>query len=129
MSILKCIVVRFTAIIGENGAGKSTLMKILSGVYPDYEGKLYVDQKEIRFGNTGEAQEHGIAIIHQELNLIPHLMSQKMFFLAGSHLSKSGFIDYKKLFQDTGKILERLKLNISPKTAGQQFESRATTNC
>ena len=47
-----------TAIIGENGAGKSTLMKILSGVYPDYEGKILYKGKEVRFSNPRQAQEH-----------------------------------------------------------------------
>ena len=103
------------AIIGENGAGKSTLMKILSGVYPEYEGKLYISQKEIKFKNTGEAQEHGIAIIHQELNLIPHLNVAENVFLGQEPLTKSGFVDYKKLFRDTRMILDRLKLDVSPK--------------
>ncbi len=104
------------AIIGENGAGKSTLMKILSGVYPDYEGQLYVDQKAISFRNPGEAQEHGIAIIHQELNLIPHLNVAENVFLGREPLTKSRFVDYKKLFKDTKAILGRLKLKVSPKS-------------
>ena len=103
------------AIIGENGAGKSTLMKILSGVYPDYEGQLYVDQKEISFRNPREAQEYGVAIIHQELNLIPHLNVAENVFLGREPLTKSGFVDYKKLFKDTQTILSRLKLKVSPK--------------
>uniref|UniRef100_UPI0026ECDB49 ATP-binding cassette domain-containing protein n=1 Tax=Flavobacterium alvei TaxID=2080416 RepID=UPI0026ECDB49 len=64
---------KVTAIIGENGAGKSTLMKILSGVYPEYEGKIIYKGEEVRFENPREAQACGIAIIHQELNLIPDL--------------------------------------------------------
>src|SRR5688572_17221170 len=70
-----------TAIIGENGAGKSTLMKILSGVYPDYEGKILFKGKEVRFNNPKQAQEQGIAIIHQELNLIPQLSITENIFL------------------------------------------------
>ncbi len=64
---------KVTAIIGENGAGKSTLMKILSGVYRDYEGDLIYKGSVIRFKNAREVQQLGISIIHQELNLIPYL--------------------------------------------------------
>ena len=60
-----------TAVIGENGAGKSTLMKILSGVYDDYEGQIRFNGQPVRFTSIRDAQECGIAIIHQELNLIP----------------------------------------------------------
>ncbi len=61
------------ALVGENGAGKSTLMKVLSGVwpYPTYEGEIYLDGELIRFENTREAEEVGIGIVHQELNLLP----------------------------------------------------------
>ena len=58
------------AVMGENGAGKSTLMKILSGVYSDYEGELYVKGKLVCFERTGDAEDAGVGIIHQELNLV-----------------------------------------------------------
>src|SRR2546430_1740984 len=64
---------KVNAIIGENGAGKSTLMKILSGVYEEYDGKVIYKGKQVNFSNPKEAQDSGIAIIHQELNLIPYL--------------------------------------------------------
>ena len=60
---------KVNAILGENGAGKSTLMKILSGVYPDYEGRILYNNKPVYFTSVREAQACGIAIIHQELNL------------------------------------------------------------
>jgi len=63
---------KVTAIIGENGAGKSTLMKILSGVYSEYEGRILFNNECVNFNTPREAQETGIAIIHQELNLIPY---------------------------------------------------------
>jgi ribose transport system ATP-binding protein len=59
------------ALMGENGAGKSTLMKILSGVYTGYEGKVSVDGRPVSFGGVRDAEDAGIAIIHQELNLVP----------------------------------------------------------
>jgi len=69
------------AIVGENGAGKSTLMKILSGVYHDYDGHLFLDGVPIAFKTPKDAQQHGIAIIHQELNLIPYLSVAENIFL------------------------------------------------
>ena len=56
------------AILGENGAGKSTLLKILTGEYTEYEGEIKLNGKTVRFSSIKEAQNAGIAIIHQELN-------------------------------------------------------------
>ena len=72
---------RVNAIIGENGAGKSTLMKIFSGVITDYEGEIMYGDQPIRFANAREAEQKGIAIIHQELNLIPYLTGAENIFL------------------------------------------------
>ncbi len=72
-----------TAIIGENGAGKSTLMKILSGVYGGYEGRILFKGECVNFENPREAQQTGIAIIHQELNLVQHLNIAENIFLGG----------------------------------------------
>ena len=71
------------ALMGENGAGKSTLMKVLSGVwpYPTYEGEIYVNGELRRFANTKQAEEAGIAIIYQELNLIQELTVAENIFL------------------------------------------------
>ncbi len=60
-------------LLGENGAGKSTLRKILTGVYPEYEGEVLLDGKPVRFKNTQEAFGHGISIVFQEFNLCPNL--------------------------------------------------------
>ena len=54
-----------TAVLGENGAGKSTLMKVLAGVYQDYEGRILLNGREVAFANPRQAQEHGVALIHQ----------------------------------------------------------------
>src|SRR5689334_13505731 len=69
------------ALMGENGAGKSTLMKILSGVYPDYAGNIQLGGRTVAFGNVREAEAEGIAIIHQELNLVPELTVSDNIFL------------------------------------------------
>ena len=61
------------ALVGENGAGKSTLMKIICGLYQPDEGEIRYKSKPVRFQNSTQARDAGIAIIYQELNLIPHL--------------------------------------------------------
>lgn len=70
------------ALCGENGAGKSTLIKILSGVYPygTYEGKIYLDGKEVQFRNIRDAENNGIVCIHQELALVGELTVQENIF-------------------------------------------------
>lgn len=105
-----------TAIIGENGAGKSTLMKILSGVYPEYEGRILWKGVEVSFANPREAQSYGIAIIHQELNLIPDLSITENIFLGREITNKWNLLDQKTMEIRTQELLEKLKLNVSPKT-------------
>ena len=68
------------AVLGESGAGKSTLMKIFSGVYTEYEGEINYKGQTVKFKSTREAEEAGIAIIHQELNLVPHLSIAENIF-------------------------------------------------
>lgn len=102
---------------GENGAGKSTLMKILSGIYPfgSYEGKLFIDGKEMRFNNIKDAENSGIAIIHQELNLIPEMNVMENIFL-GNFLNKFGILNKEQMYIKTKKCLEVIAPNIDPKT-------------
>ena len=71
------------AICGENGAGKSTLMKVLSGVYPhgEYSGTIMLDGSPVRFASIKESEGAGIAIIHQELALVPDLSIAENVFL------------------------------------------------
>ncbi|MFT2010021.1 sugar ABC transporter ATP-binding protein [Pontibacter sp. 13R65] len=107
---------KVTAIIGENGAGKSTLMKILSGVYPDYEGRIVYKGNTVSFSNPREAQESGIAIIHQELNLIPYLSITENIFLGRELETAWGTLDAKAMRQQTEKLLRKLKLEVDPDT-------------
>lgn len=103
-----------TAVIGENGAGKSTLMKILSGVYPDYEGQIWFREQPVRFASTREAQACGIAIIHQELNLIPYLSIAENLFLGRELTNQWGLLDRKAMQAQTRQLLARLKLDVPP---------------
>lgn len=101
------------AICGENGAGKSTLMKIISGVYRADQGAIIYKGSECRFESSTEAQIAGIAIIHQELNLVPHLSVAENIFLAREP-KKGLFVDRKKMNANAQICLDRLKVNIKP---------------
>lgn len=107
---------KVNAILGENGAGKSTLMKILSGVYPDYEGRVLLKGTQVNFSNPREAQHAGIAIIHQELNLVPHLSVTENIFLGREITGRWGMLDKTAMQSKTRELLRRLKLDIEPGT-------------
>jgi len=96
------------ALIGENGAGKSTLMKILAGVYTDWDGKISIKQKELRFKNTREAKDAGIGIIYQELNLVPELTVAENVFLGREPTRFGTVIDYPQMNRLTRDILSEL---------------------
>jgi ribose transport system ATP-binding protein len=104
------------AVVGENGAGKSTLMNVFSGVYSDYEGSILINGEEVRFSNPKQAREKGISIIHQELNLIPDLSIAENIFLGREFTNRFGFLDYKKMYAETERLLVALELDVSPKT-------------
>lgn len=107
---------KVNVIVGENGAGKSTLMKILSGVYPEYEGKLLLNNEEVRFSSPKDAMQKGIAIIHQELNLIPYLSITENIFLGREIHNDFGFLDSKQMNKKTKELLTRLDCNLNPNT-------------
>ena len=107
---------KVNAIIGENGAGKSTLMKIFSGVHTQYEGEIIYNNQPVKFANTREAEEAGIAIIHQELNLVPHLSITENIFLGREITNVFGTLDKKKMKETAARLLARLNLTINPDT-------------
>jgi D-xylose transport system ATP-binding protein len=102
---------------GENGAGKSTLMKVLCGVYPhgSYEGDVVYDGKVLSLGSRAihEAGEAGIAIVHQELTLVPKMTVGENIFL-GKEPRRGLNIDWDRLYSDTSALLKKYKLDISP---------------
>ncbi|MGL5655408.1 MAG: xylose ABC transporter ATP-binding protein [Fusobacteriaceae bacterium] len=103
------------SLCGENGAGKSTLMKILSGVYPygTYTGDIVYENQIIKNSSIKDSENLGIAIIHQELNLIKELSILENLFL-GSLKNNFGVIDYNFMFKETLNILSLLNLDRSP---------------
>lgn len=113
------------SVVGENGAGKSTLMKILAGVQSQDSGQILVDGVERKFSSVSDAMSHGIAIIHQELNLADNLEIGANIFL-GREPRRLGIINNQKINAEAKALLERIGLNVSPRmlvrelTVGQQ---------
>lgn len=103
------------ALLGENGAGKSTLMKILSGVYTRDEGSVKIFGKEYGDIHPKLAQEIGVAIIHQELNMCSHLTVAENIFLGREKLH-SGVLDNRRMNAEAKKILDNLKIDLDPST-------------
>lgn len=106
------------ALLGENGAGKSTLMKILSGVYPypSYSGEFYIDGRPCRFNGTRAAAEVGVAIIHQELNLVPGLTVAENIWLGREPLALPwlGVVNVREMERRSAGVLARMQADISP---------------
>ena len=102
------------ALLGENGAGKSTLMKVLSGVYQRDEGTLEIFGKQYGDLNPKLAQEVGVAIIHQELNMCRHLSVAENMFL-GREKRKGFKLDNASMEAEAKGILDELKIDLDPK--------------
>ncbi|MER8806834.1 sugar ABC transporter ATP-binding protein [Mesorhizobium australicum] len=102
------------ALMGENGAGKSTLMKILSGVYTGYEGRVSVDGRPVGFAGVRDAEDAGIAIIHQELNLVPELSVADNIFLGREKLIAGLIVDRKASSRAASALLRRLGIELDP---------------
>lgn len=101
------------ALLGENGAGKSTLVKVLSGVYKEDSGSIRIFNKKITDLTPKKAQELGVAIIHQELNLCPHLTVAENIFL-GREISRSGVLAVHEMSRQAKAVLDNLNIDISP---------------
>ena len=102
------------ALMGENGAGKSTLMKVLTGIYQKDSGSIVYKGQETEFHNTREAQDAGVVIVHQELNMVGDLTVAQNIFIGRE--PKKGFrIDDKKMIEDSKKLFQDLNIDINPK--------------
>lgn len=104
-------------LVGENGAGKSTLMKVLSGVYPhgSYEGEIIVNGEVQEFSKIDDSKKAGIAIIYQELALIPEMSVYENIFL-GHEITSGITINWNETIQQAGKMLTKVRLDVNPVT-------------
>ena len=100
--------------MGENGAGKSTLMKVLTGIYHKDAGTITYEGKEVEFTNPREAQDAGIVIVHQELNMMGHLTVAQNIFIGREYMNGK-LIDDKKMNEEAKKLFDQLGINIDPK--------------
>ena len=99
------------ALMGENGAGKSTLMKVLTGIYKKDAGSIAYEGREVEFSNPKEAQDAGIVIVHQELNMMGHLSVAQNIFI-GREFMKGRLIDDARMNEEAKKLFEKLNINI-----------------
>jgi len=105
------------ALVGENGAGKSTLMKILTGIYKKDAGRILYKGQEVDIPNPRAAQQLGISIIHQELNLMPHLTVAQNIFIGREPRQKVQFVlDEKRINEQTEQLFAQLHLKLDPRT-------------
>lgn len=102
------------ALLGENGAGKSTLMNVIAGVITDYAGSIVLDGREVRFGSPAAAQSAGIAMIFQELDLVPGLSIAENMFM-GREPGRLGFVDKARMRAEAGQLLDQVGLSVSPR--------------
>ncbi len=101
------------ALMGENGAGKSTLMKVLTGIYAKDSGSIVFEGKEVEFHNTREAQDAGVVIVHQELNMLGHLTVAQNIFI-GREFKKGIRIDDKRMNEEAASLFRKLNIDIDP---------------
>ncbi len=105
------------ALVGENGAGKSTLMKVLAGVYTKDAGRILYGGNEVDIPNPRAAQHLGISMIHQELNLMPHLTVAENIFIGREPRRGFNFIlDDRAMHEQTQQLLAMLHLKLDPRT-------------
>ena len=102
-------------LVGENGAGKSTLMKVMSGVYQEDEGEIFIEGKKVEINSVAKAHELGVSIIFQELNLLPHLNVADNIYI-GRQPKKGPFVDDKKMHADAQAVLDDLGIDINTYT-------------
>jgi inositol transport system ATP-binding protein len=104
------------ALMGENGAGKSTLMKILAGIYTPDKGEIKFKGVDIQLKSPLDALENGIAMIHQELNLMPFMTVAENIWIRREPLTRFGFVDHGEMNRKTADLFKRLNIALDPES-------------
>jgi len=102
-------------LVGENGAGKSTLIKIISGIYIDYEGDIFIDDQRLQISSVHEAQKKGIATIFQELTVVRELTVAENIFLGREPVGFAGALDRTEMDKKSQQVLNELNASFSPR--------------
>ncbi len=111
------------ALLGENGAGKSTLMNILGGVLRPDQGEILLDGQKQAFRTPAQSLDAGIAFIHQELNLINDLPVYENMFIGRELKKKSGFVDHRRMVEQTRRVFERMAFDLDPQTPVRRLDA------
>ena len=100
------------ALIGENGAGKSTLVKIMTGIYTEYDGDYYFDGKKVHFNSIKDAQAAGVFVVHQELNMMNELTVAQNLFIGRE--SKGFFCSDRTINRKTEALIREFDIGVRP---------------
>ncbi len=100
------------ALMGENGAGKSTMMKILMGIYPTDSGEVFINGEKLLIHNPKEGMEHGISMIHQELNPVLDMQVYENIFMGRELRTPLGLVDKKRMIKETKELFVKMGLNL-----------------
>ncbi|WP_037357936.1 sugar ABC transporter ATP-binding protein [Amycolatopsis orientalis] len=111
------------ALLGENGAGKSTLLKILSGQIAAGEGAIRIAGEAVRFARPADARRAGVAMIHQELDLVPALSVAENVFLGREPHTRAGTVDRRRMVAATREVLRRSGVDLDPRTPVERLRT------
>jgi ribose transport system ATP-binding protein len=102
-------------LVGENGAGKSTLMKIIAGVHTDYDGRMSIEGREMRFRSARDALAAGIGMVHQELSIVPDLTVAENVYLGNQPVFARGIVDWRAMMRGAREQLADLGIEVDPR--------------
>ena len=111
------------ALLGENGAGKTTLMNILGGVTPMDRGRVELFGEKVRITSTQDARQHGIAFIHQELNVINDLAVYENMFLGNELHGRFKVLDRKRMCEACSRVFQQMNVDIDPRAMMGSLET------